>query len=332
MKARNLILAAALAASLPATHAATTIHLGNYAVSAVYALDILGGVAGGVSGLEASAITYARDRGTLFFVGDEGTGVVEISRTGITLGTMAFDWTGTTSTHHDTEGLTYLGGGRLVVTEERLVDAYRFTYAAGGTATLAGSQVSIGNANVGNNGLEGIGYDPRDGSFVTIKQQSPQDILAGSLTFAAGTAGVSTMQQLFNPASLGVASLSDVQTLAPVDALVGSEAAGNLLVLSLGSRRLVEVNRQGQVMSSLDLSNVLAHNAIEGVTIDEKGTIYLIAEQIQDGSNLLDPNPKSQLVVLAAPVPEPESVAMLLAGLCVLAGAVRRRRATSAPS
>jgi hypothetical protein len=68
----------------------------------------------------------------------------------------------------------------------------------------------------------------------------------------------------------------------------------------------------------------LPHNAIEGVTVDENGTIYLVAEQVQDGSNL-DPNPKSQLIVLAAPVPEPETYAMMLAGMGLLAFAARRR-------
>jgi len=124
---------------------------------------------------------------------------------------------------------------------------------------------------------------------------------------------------------MGLSTLSDVQTLSPVDALSGTAAADNLLVLSLGSRRLVEVNRQGVVLSSFDLSNVLPRNGIEGVTIDEKGTIYLVAEQIQDG--VVPPlNPQSQLIVLSAPVPEPESVALALVGLGLLGVAARRAR------
>jgi hypothetical protein len=133
------------------------------------------------------------------------------------------------------------------------------------------------------------------------------------------------MANLFDPTLMGLSTLSDLQTLSPVDALAGTPAADNLLILSLGSKKLIEVNRLGQVKSSFDLSNILPHNAIEGVTIDENGTIYLVAEQVQDGSNLpLDPNPKSQLIVLSAPVPEPETYAMMLAGLVFLGFTARR--------
>lgn len=321
-KLKSLFLALA-ASGCVAAHAADSINLGNYRVSGTYSLDVLNGTNGGISGLEGSAITYARDRGTLFFVGDEGTGVIEISRTGQTLGSMNFDWTGTGSSKHDSEGLTYLGNGVLVVSEERLQDAYRFTYQAGGTATLASSSVSIG-PTVGNVGIEGISYDPRNGSFVAIKENSPQNVLSGSLSFAAGSAGISTMTSLFDPALLGVTTLSDVQTLSPVDALAGTAAADNLLILSLGSRTLLEVNRSGQILSSFDLSKVMPHNGIEGVTIDEKGTIYLVAEQVQDGTSGLATG--SQLIVLSAPVPEPESYAMLLAGLGMLGFIAYRRR------
>jgi len=328
MNPKHLICAVACVAAFSA-QAADSLNLGSYSVSATYALDILNGTSGGISGLEASAVTYARDRGTLFFVGDEGTGVVEISLTGQTLGSMAFNWSGTGSTKHDTEGLTYLGNGQLVVTEERLFDAYSFAYVAGGSANLAASSVSISNATVGNSGLEGISYDQRDGSFVVIKQENPEDIQAGKLTFSAGSAGTtgtSTMANLFDPTLLGVSTLSDVQTLSSVDSFAGTAAADHLLVLSLGSRKLLEVDRAGNIISSFDLSGVLANNAIEGVTVDEKGTIYLVAEQLQDSFAVGVTNPQSQLIVLTAPVPEPETYAMLLAGLGLVGAVVRRRR------
>lgn len=333
------IVVAVLATFSVSAQALTSINLSNYTNISTYALDL---TAGAVSGLEASAVTYARDRGTLFYVGDEGTGVVEISLTGQTLGSMAFNWAGTASTNRDTEGLTYLGGGQLVVAEERLYDAYSFAYTAGGTATLANNYASITNVAVGNNGFEGLSYDQSNGSFVTIKQQTPQDIRAGNLTFSA-TGGTSTMGnptiaagQLFNPALLGVTTLSDVQTLSSFDALAGSSAADNLLIYSLGSKKLLEVDRLGNILSFLDINaalaggnsviaDILTRNAIEGVTVDENGTIYLVAEQDQFTDAVV--GSKSQLIVLrsTAPVPEPETYAMLLAGLGLM-GVVSSRK------
>jgi uncharacterized protein YjiK len=255
---------------------------------------------------------------------------------------MNFDWTGTGSVNHDTEGLTYMGAGVLVVGEERLQDAYKFSYNASGTAVLANSFASMSNTVVGNSGMEGISYDARNGgSFVTVKQDTPEGISAGTLTFAAATGGLpttlpkhgvsptgggtSTVSPLFDPTLMNLLSLSDVQTLSSVDSFAGTAAADHLLVLSLGSRRLIEVDRAGNIISSFDLSGVLAHNGIEGVTVDENGVIYLVAEQIQDGSNGLDLNPKSQLIVLT-PVPEPETYAMLMAGLGLLGFATRRKK------
>jgi hypothetical protein len=156
---------------------------------------------------------------------------------------------------------------------------------------------------------------------VSVKQDTPQAILAGSLSFAQ-TGGVSTMAPLFDPALLGLESLSDVQTLSPVNAFMAQPAADNLLILSLDSRRLVEVDRSGAILSSFDLSTVTAQ-AIEGITVDEHGTLYLVAEDSGFGN--------SRLFVLT-PVPEPETYTMMLLGLGLLAGKLRGRirRARSA--
>ncbi len=313
MKLSHLITLIVAASACASAQAAGSISLGNYQLTSSYSLDTLAGM-----GLEASAVTYARDRGSLFFVGDEGLGVVEVSLTGETLGSMIFsDWPATTR-HHDAEGLTYLGNGVLVVAEERLQDAFRFTYAANSSVSLASAQwASISDYPYNNLGAEGISYDPRDGSFVSVKQGSPMEVRAGTLNFAAA-GGSSTMAPLFDASILGLSSLSDVQTLSPVDALAGTPAADNLLILSLDSLKLVEADRSGNVLSSFDLSGVTAQ-AIEGVTVDQFGRIFLVAED--------SGQPNSMLFVLA-PIPEPETYSMLLAGLGLL-GFMGRRRKTA---
>jgi uncharacterized protein YjiK len=312
--------------AVPAQANPFSIELGNYAVSAVYPLAATVPGLPSLSGLEASAVAYAPDRGTLFFVGDEGTGVIEVSLTGQTIGGMTFNWAGTGSTNNDSEGLTYLGAGSFAVAEERLENLYKFDYTAGGTVNLGSVPfVSIG-PTIGNVGIEGVSYDPRNGNFVTVKQDNPAELrIFSSLAFSIAPGPDASPTQFFTgPTSLfGLQSLSDVQTLAIVNAFAGLPAADNLLLLSLDSRILVEVTRSGQILSSFDLANVLPRNGIEGVTVDERGTIYLVAEQDQLAG--APPNAQSQLIILS-PVPEPATSAMLLSGLGVVAW-VRRARA-----
>lgn len=302
MKA-SFLTASLVLLTAPALLAQTSIGLANYVVTGNYVLPTQGGL-----GLESSAVTYARDRGTLFIVGDEGLGVMEVSLTGNVLGTMAFNWTGTGSTNNDAEGLTYLGNGQLAVVDERPQIAYQFSFGPGGTVNLASMpRASVGSTSgsVGNFGTEGISFDPRNGTFVTVKQDNPLEIRTGTLTFdPAG--GVNGMSTLFTGATslFGLDSFSDVQTLSPVDRLLGTDAADHLLILSLDSRRLVEIGRDGTIFGSLDLSGLTAQ-AIEGVTVDENGNIYLVAEDSGTGN--------SRLFVLA-PVPEPGTWALLGAG------------------
>lgn len=318
---RPLALAALCAATLtaPRAEAAAALDLSRYSLSGNHTIATLGGL-----GLEASAVTYAADRNSLFIVGDEGLGVVELSLSGQTLGTMAFDWTGTGSSNNDAEGLTYLGNGELVVVDERPQVAYRFGYVSAGSVLLnAQPKVAItgSSASVGNVGTEGISVDPRSGSFYSVKQDNPAQLRLSTLNFAVG-GGTATTSVLFSGTSslFGLNSLSDVQTLSAVSALAGTAAADNLLVLSLDSRRLIELEvATGSVLSSFELAGITSQ-AIEGVTIDTLGNIYLVAED--------SGTPNSRLFVLSAPVPEPGTYAMLLAGIAAI-GVVARRRAAS---
>ena len=304
---------------------AQTFSLNNYTVQNTYGLDLS---VGAVSGLEGSAITYAQDRGTLFFVGDEGKGVIEISKTGAALGSMAFTGWGTKSTKdgNDSEGLAYLGNGVLAVAEERLQNIYKFSYTAGGSIDLGTVPYASVGPTIGNIGIEGLSYDARNGNYITAKQDNPATLsIFNSLSFSTAAAPDAVATTTFTGATglFGLTQLSDVQALS----ILGNN---NLLVLSTGtssgdSRELIEITRSGTVVSRLDLTHIVPRNAIEGVTIDERGTIYLLAEQ--DQLSGAPAGAKSQLIVLTAPVPEPETYAMLLAGLGLMGAVARRKRA-----
>jgi hypothetical protein len=296
--------------------AQSSIQLGNYRLSGNYALDALGGI-----GLEASAVTYARDRNSLFFVGDEGRGIVEISLTGTTLGSMAFDWAGTGSTNQDAEGLTYLGNGQFVVVDERPQRAYRFSYQAGGTVLLGSAPfATISNYTPSNIGIEGISLDPRDGSFVTVKQDNdnnpargPQEVRAGAMTFATG-GGSTSCRCCSTPACSAWPACRTCRPSRhwtpwpaprrrpPADPEPGLAAARRDHPERAGARQPGPGGFTTQ--------------AIEGLTIDHRGVIYLVAED--------SGTPASRLLVLT-PVPEPEAWSLLAPGWRCWSGGTRRR-------
>lgn len=293
------LLGGALSAALPASAAISSLNLGNYTLTATYNLPA-------AAASEASAVTYNWNTGTLFVLGDEGDALVEVSKTGQQLSVMSL------SGFDDTEGLTYIGNGQFVLTEERLRDAYKLTYVAGGSASRSSLLNADLGTTVGNIGIEGISYDPRDGSFITVKEKSLQEVKKNQLTF--GKPGTSTSVNLFTP-NLGVLDLSDVQVLATVPSLAGTADADNLLIFSQESSRLLEVDRLGNILSQFDFSRY--SSSAEGVTIDSDGNIYIVDE----GPHLF------ALTPTAVPVP---AAAWLFGGaLTTLAGVARRRNARS---
>jgi len=294
---------AALLASLLAPGLASALSLADYAVTGRHALPA-------VTAAEASAVTWNPDTGTLFVLGDEGDALVEVRTDGTQVGFM------TLTGFADTEALTYVGGGQFVLAEERLRDAYRLSYVAGGSVdSSALPSVDLG-ATVGNIGVEGISFDARDGSYVFVKEVGPQEVNLGLLDFEAPSASIAS---LFDPTGLSVLDLSDVQVLSGVDALIGTPGEDDLLIFSQASARLLHVTRTGQLLGSLDFS-AFALDA-EGIAIDADGTIYVVAES---GSGAGGAGPT--LFVLTA-VPEPGTAVGLGLGLALLArrprGAVR---------
>jgi hypothetical protein len=287
-------LAGLAAVFTPALALAAPLNLANYAHVATFALPA-------VSAAEASAVTYNWDTGSLFVLGDEGDALAEVSTSGVELGVM------TLTGFDDTEGLTYLGSGQLVLVEERLRDAYLLSFSAGGSVDRSALSTADLGTTVGNIGIEGISYDTTSGTYFTVKETSPQEVNQATISF--GAPGTAVVTSLFAP-SLGVTDLSDVQVLSRVTSLTGTPDQENLLIYSQESRRLLEVSRAGGILSQFDFRSL--STSAEGVTIDGAGTIYLVDES---------PN----LYVLR-PVPEPLALISCAAGLVgtLLIRSVRR--------
>ncbi len=239
---------------------------------------------------EASAVTYNWDTDTLFVVGDRGTSIVQVSKTGALIDSMTLA-TGVSpqgTDFYDPEGLTYVGGGRFVMVEERDRQAVLFTYAAGTTLTRSVTQTVKLGTFVDNTGIEGITYDPSTGGFIAVKEISPQGIFHTSIDFAAGTASngsptTTNSANLFDPALAGLSDLADVYALSNLPSLTGPESS-HLLVLSQEAGRIVNINRSGQVFSTLtiaaDPGNPLsvADHQHEGLTMDGNGVLYVVNE------------------------------------------------------
>lgn len=242
-------------------------------------------------GQEASGVTYNWDTNTLFITGDGGTSVTQVTKTGQLIDTMTLAPGGSPqgTDFYDPEGITYVGGGKFVLVEERDRQANLFTYVAGGILRKADVQTVKLGTTVGNVGLEGLSYDPLTNGFIFVKEATPVSIFQTGIDFVAKTAtnGSPTATgstDLFNPALANLADFSDVFALSNLPSLSGTPDYSHLLILSQESGQIINIDRSGIVSSRLtivaDPGNPLSVPAQthEGLTMDRDGNLYVVSE------------------------------------------------------
>lgn len=240
---------------------------------------------------EASGVTYNWDTDTLFVVGDGSTAVVQVTKTGQLLDTMTLAPGSSPqgTDFYDPEGITYVGGGKFVLVEERDRQANFFTYAAGGILRKSDAQTVKLGTTIGNIGLEGLSYDPQTSGFIFVKEADPLSIFQTGIDFVAKTATngwptATSSTNLFNPALANLADFSDVFALSNLPSLNGQPDSSHLLILSQESGQIVNVDRAGTVFSSLTLVTdpgnplSIADQTHEGMTMDRDGNLYVVSE------------------------------------------------------
>ena len=240
---------------------------------------------------EASAVTYNWDTDTLFVVGDGGTSVVQVSKTGALINSMTLAPGGSPqgTDFYDTEGVSYVGGGKLVLIEERDRQVSLFTYVAGATLHRADVQTVKLGTTIGNIGLEGVTYDPKTGHYIFVKEKEPRSIFETGIDFAAGTAtnGSPTTDEstnLFDPSLVSTLDFSDVYALSNLPSLAGGATYDQLLIISQESGKIVQVDRSGNVKHTLtivaDPSDTISVTdmTMEGITMDRDRILYVVNE------------------------------------------------------
>lgn len=256
------------------------IDLKSYTQVGRYSLPV--GTGANLLAEEASAVTYNKDTDTLFVVGDGGTAITQVSKKGALIDsmTLAADAGKPQGTYfYDPEGLTYLGGGKFALVEERFRQVNEFTYAANTTLGAAGVRTVKLGTTMGNIGIEGISLDPMTRGFVAVKESGPSGVFQTTIDFAAGTAsnGSPTLENsvnLFDPAKTGLSALNDVFALSNI-VPASSPDYSHLMILSAPDGKVVKMSRSGELLGTLVVGST-AQN--EGMTMDASGTIYVVSE------------------------------------------------------
>lgn len=221
---------------------------------------------------DVSALTFDPDRRTLFTVTNQPAQIIELSLQGKVLRTIPLTGFG------DAEAIEYISRGVYVITDERqqrlvkvrLEDDTRFIDAADA------QQLSLGIGLNGNKGFEGLAYDAEGKRLFVAKERDPVRIyeIHGFPTPRRTNRSPCVVDDPGRDKRLFVRDLSSLQF---------DEGTGHLLALSDESRLVVELDTDGEPVSTLSLLRGMhglkrSVPQAEGVAMDDRGVLYLVSE------------------------------------------------------
>jgi len=230
-----------------------------------YEVDIDAKPLTGMDKDEASDVSYSAETKTLFSVMGKNPFLAELTLTGDVIRKIPLNgWA-------NPEGVTVLGGGRIAIVDERehflsIVDVTPQTTSLNFADF---PKYDLGPSADQNKAFEGVAWDARN-QQILLGEERPPALFSWK---SDGTVLTGEKLKLMND-NLDVRNLS---------ALYADQKTGHLLVLSAESHMLLELDEKGNKVSFMTLLhglNGLAHTIprAEGVTMDERGTIYVVSE------------------------------------------------------
>jgi len=225
---------------------------------------------------DLSGITYNTSTNTLFMVQNGDPTVYETDLSGNVLrgiDLMNFE---------DTEGIVHISGTRFAVVEERrgrvtFFDIFSNTnivYYSNTDKVLMPAALGPWGQNVG---LEGVTYYPLTNKIFTVKEKTPKGYYSFSIPtsfpITLPTSNIDIVCDMTqNPFGFSdIAGMHHLGLSGATDPTTGTHT----LLLSHESKALAEVDANCNEISRLSFPYI---NQPEGVTMDNNGTIYIVAE------------------------------------------------------
>lgn len=219
------------------------------------------------------ALTYDPDRKTLFTVTNARSELIELSLDGRILRRVPLTGFG------DPEAVEYVGPNSYVITDERQQRLIRVRLEDDTMFLDAGDaeQLTLGIGLNGNKGFEGLAYDSAGKRLFVAKERDPMliyEVHGFPHDNPEKPYAVHVVQDRKRDSRLFVRDLSSLQF---------DERSGHLLALSDESRLVLELDVQGQPLSTLSLRKGFQGlqatvPQAEGIAMDDAGTIYLVSE------------------------------------------------------
>jgi uncharacterized protein YjiK len=180
----------------------------------------------------------------------------------------------------DTEGIAYIGGGRVVIADEvkQQLDIITLPDTPGPIHVEDARFLAIGvNLSNNNKGFEGVTYDVANDRVLAVKERDPRQLysVTGMLASLGGSLQI-RIDDLTSWVDRSVFSRD-------LSELFYDPRTGHLLMLSEESNNVTELDEKGNfvsILSLLSMAGDLKKNVpqAEGMTMDADGELYIVSE------------------------------------------------------